>query len=469
MDATPAPPQIGIPGAALYPAAGEVDAWCKQAPRRSADYANMCSTMVVCLLLPRFPLIAALGDRRELLSGPIALAPEAGRRQVVGEVSAASEAHGVSPGMAVGEALARCPEIRLVPPDPDGVRSLWREVLDRLEQIGASVESDRAGEAYFDAEGLHGIHGGDLDGVLRAARRAVDRPGARIGAAPSRFAARAAALAARPRRRSVAGAAGVALPFGAVSSGSSVVVPAGSIRAFLAPLPVALLRARPELEDLPETLERLGVRTLGELAALPSSAMSERFGHAGLLALDLAQGRDTRLEPRKPPEPVAERLALPEAASGMQLERALEVLIARVLARPERRGRALRSLAIAARFVAGGTWRTRVTLRSASADPARLRVTLAPRLAELPAPAESIALEVEAFGPPAHDQGRLVEDRSPAGVRRARIAEAVRQARQAAGSDAALRVMELDPDSRLPERRSVLGPYAAGDEGGSRS
>jgi protein ImuB len=423
----------------------------------------MCSVMVACVLLPRFPLIAALGDRRELLAGPIALAPEAGRRQVVGEVSAAAEAFGVSSGMAVGEALARCPEIRLVPPDPDGVRSLWREVLDRLEQIGASVESDRAGEAYFDADGLHGIHGGDLDGVLRATRRAVDRPGARIGAAPSRFAARAAALAARPRRRGASPGAS-ALPFGAVPSGSAVVVPAGSIRAFLAPLPVGLLRARPELEDLPETLERLGVRTLGDLAALPSSAMSERFGHAGLLALDLAQGRDTRLEPRKPPEPVAERLALPEAASGMQLERALEVLIARVLSRPERRGRALRSLAIAAKFVAGGTWRTRVTLRSASADPGRLRVTLAPRLAELPAPAESIALEVEAFGPPAHDQGRLVDDRSPAGVRRARIAEAVRQARQAAGGDAALRIMDLDPDSRLPERRSVLGPYAAGDD-----
>ena len=115
--------------------------------------------------------------------------------------------------------------------------------------------------------------------------------------------------------------------------------------------------------------------------------------------------------------------------------------------------------------MAGGTWRTRVTLRSASADPARLRITLAPRLAELPAPAESIALEVDAFGPPAHDQGRLVEDGSPAHVRRARIAEAVRQARQAAGADAALRVMDLDPDSRLPERRSVLGPYAPGDEG----
>jgi protein ImuB len=421
----------------------------------------MRSVMVVSVLFPRFALVAALGDRRELLAGPIGLAPEAGRRQVVGEVSAAAEAFGVVAGMRVGEALARCPEIRLVPPDPERVRELWLQAIDRLERIGASVESDRAGEAYFDADGLHGIHGGDLDGVLRATRSTL-APGARIGAAPSRFAARAAALAARSRRRS---AGAVALPFGAIATGTAVVVPAGSVRAFLAPLAVALLRARPELEELPATLDRLGVRTLGELAALPAAAMSERFGHAGLLALELAQGRDTQLEPRKPPEPVVERLALPEAASGMQLERALEVLIARVLARPERRGRALRSFAIAARFVAGGTWRTRVTLRSASADPARLLVALAPRLAELPAPAESIGLEVEAFGPPAHDQGRLIEDGSPAGARRARIAEAVRQARQAAGPDAALRVMGLDPGSRLPERRSVLGPYAAGEDG----
>jgi protein ImuB len=43
--------------------------------------------------------------------------------------------------------------------------------------------------------------------------------------------------------------------------------------------------------------------------------------------------------------------------------------------------------------------------------------------------------------------------------RRARLGEAVRQARQAAGADAALRVLDLDPDSRIPERRAVLAPY----------
>jgi protein ImuB len=236
------------------------------------------------------------------------------------------------------------------------------------------------------------------------------------------------------------------------------------LRTFLAPLPVRLLRSRPELAGLPETLERLGVRTLGELAGLPAPAMAERFGHPGLLALDLARGRDTPLEPRRPAEPVVERLALPEAASGPQLEHALVLLIARLLARPERRGRSLRSLALSARFVEGGTWRAPVTLRQASADPDRLRIVLTPKLGELPAPAESIAVEVEAFGPPAREQSRLLDERGSAESRRERIGEAVRQARQAAGSDAALRVLAIDPDSRLPERRAVLAPFPAEPE-----
>src|SRR3954464_12712364 len=200
-------------------------AWgCEPSPL----YANMCSYMVICVLFSRFALVAALDGRRELMGEPVALAPgaggrqggggepvalapEAGRRQVVGEVSPAAEAFGVVPGMRVGEALARCPELRLVPPDPDGVRTLWRRALDRLERIGAACESDREGEAFFEADGLRGIHGGGYDDVLGAARAAVGR-GARLGCAPGRFSAYAAALRARPRargRRAGAGGGGL--------------------------------------------------------------------------------------------------------------------------------------------------------------------------------------------------------------------------------------------------------------------
>src|SRR5437867_1332189 len=99
---------------------------------RSGSCANMCSLMVVCVLINRLALIAALGGARgELMGEPVALAPEAGREQRVGEVSPAAEAFGVVPGTRVGEALSRCPDLHLVAPDPEATRAYWNGVLDR--------------------------------------------------------------------------------------------------------------------------------------------------------------------------------------------------------------------------------------------------------------------------------------------------------------------------------------------------
>jgi protein ImuB len=394
--------------------------------------------LILCTLLPRFELAVAAGGREALAAGPVALAPETGREQLIGEVSAAAEAHGVRAGLRLGEALARCPTLRLVPPDPAGVADEWDRLLGALENIGAAVEPGRPGLAWFESQGLRNLHGGSLEGVIAAARRALAVP-VRIGAAPSRFAALAAASSARARRAEIAPAGKAAL------------------RAYLAPLPVALLGMREETAALPDSLERFGIRTLGELAALPRAALADRFGAAGTIARDLVRGRDTPLRPRTAAERLEERLELPESASGPQLERALGLLVDRMLARRERRGRTLRAAVLSAKLVEGGTWRTRVTFREALADPRRMRLVLAPRLAELPAPAEALRLRAEGFGPPSGDQRSLLAQ--PAAVRAARLREAVRQARSVAGPDAALRILPVDPDSRVPERRLALTPW----------
>ena len=392
--------------------------------------------MIVCVLLPRFTLTIAASDRESLLREPAALAPEPGREQFVGEVSPAAEAQGVTPGMRLGEALARCPRLALVPPDPVGVADAWEQVLARLESIGAAVESPRAGHAWFDAQGLRRLHGGHLDGVLVATRRALGRP-ARLGAGPTRFVALAAASAARARR--------------------PVTVGAGDVRDFLASQPVGLLRHRSETERLPEPLERLGVATLGELAALPRGSVADRFGGAGLHAHALACGEDAPVRPRTPGERLEEMLELPEAASGPQLERALALLVDRLLSRRERDGRTIRAAVVSATLVEGGTWRERVVFREATADPGRMRLALSGRLQLLPAPAETLRLAADRLGPP-HGRGAALFSDSDQ-ERRERLREAVRQARAAAGPDAALRVLEVDPDSRVPERRAVLTPF----------
>jgi protein ImuB len=422
----------------------------------------MCS-MIVCVLLPRFELSVAAGGRAELARGPVALAPEPGREPLIGEASAAAEAQGVKAGLRLGEALARCPTLRLVAPDPAGVADEWDRMLAALEGIGAEVESERPGVACFDASGLLNLHGG-LDGVLTVTRRALRGAPARLGVAPSRFAAVAAASKARPRRAEVTpGAKSTSGRKGGPSGGGF----SGSFRgrhfrgdplaAYLAPLPIALLGSRTETAALPEPLERFGIRTLGELAALPRAALADRFGAAGPLARDLARGRDTPLRPRATAERLEEALELPEAGSGAQLEHALGLLIDRLVARRERRGRTFRAVVLSASLVEGGTWRLRMTFREAHADPRRMRLALAPRLAELPAPADVLRLRVEGLGPPAGLQRSLISE--PAAIRAARLREAVRQTRAVAGPDAALRIVPVDPDSRVPERRHTLAPW----------
>lgn len=410
--------------------------------------------MVVCVQLPRFELAVAAGGRDALLAlGPAALAPEPGREQLVGEVSSAAEAVGVYPGMRLGEALSRCPALALIPPDPVGVADAWEAAIRRLEAVGAAVESPWPGSACFEAAGLRRLYGGRvmddvaptlprigraeppawLDSVVAVVRRALELP-ARVGAGPSRFCAVAGATRARSRRPE--------LVAGAVA---------------LAGEPVTLLRRYEDTAELVPALERLGIGTLGALAALGRPPLADRFGAAGLRAHELALGQDTPLRPRVPGESVQESLELPEAASGVQAQRALELLIDQLLAHRERRGRTLRAVVLSAKLVEGGTWQERVVFREPLADAGRMQMVLALRLGLLPAPASTLRLAVERFGPPHAPGAPLFEDATA--IRRARLREAVRQARLAAGPDAALRILCVEPDSRVPERRAVLAPY----------
>ncbi len=405
------------------------------------SYANIRSSMVVCVHLSRFELIVAAGGAEALAGRALAIAPAPGSEPRVGEVSGAAEAFGVARGMVLGEALARCSELGLVAGDPLGVAQEWERAARALEGIGAALELPRAGLAYFEADGLRGLHGGD-EGVIAAARRALERP-ARVGAGPTRFCALAAALEVRSRRAAV------------VQGGADA-------RRYMASRPMALLGYRVETAALVEPLTRLGVRTLGELAALGRDALADRFAAPGVLAHRLACGEDDPLRTRSPQERLEETLELGEASSGPVLERVLGVLVNRLLARPERGGRTMRALTLSARLVEGGTWRERVVLREALSDPRRMRLALAPRLALLPAPAAVLRLEAERFGPPEGEQGTLLEraraGRSPIG-RRGRLREAVAQVHAAAGPEAALRAVCVNLDSRVPERRVVFTPF----------
>lgn len=230
-------------------------------------------TMV--LWCPDWPVAAAVRVHDLDGSRPIALIEK-------GEVfagSAAARAEGVTRGIRLREAQSRCPELVVLPYDADlDIRS-FEPVLTAIDEVMPGAQLLRPGVCAIRSRGPSAFYGSDEEAALWLLDT-LDALGidSRVGIADGPFTAELAARGAtRPRIR--------------------IVDEAGSA-AFLAPLPVRSV-GDPHLVSL---LLRLGIRTLGEFAALSSTDVAGRFGQQGAHLHALASGLDgRRVVPRQPP------------------------------------------------------------------------------------------------------------------------------------------------------------------------
>src|SRR6266576_6525132 len=110
--------------------------------------------MIACFSIPGFELKAALRKAPSLALRPAALAPDPVGEPLIGPVTAAAEATGVRPRMRLGEALATCPRLVLVDPDPAAAEQAWEEIVRSLEDAGFSVEPAEAGSLFFETKGI---------------------------------------------------------------------------------------------------------------------------------------------------------------------------------------------------------------------------------------------------------------------------------------------------------------------------
>jgi protein ImuB len=333
-------------------------------------------------------------------------------------------------------------------------------LVRRLEAIGAAVESERAGEALFVVDGLRGIHGGSSAGVIAAAREAVGNRPRQSGRTSKRRSGASTPLAADGTSIRIGTASNRFAAFAAAWKRTSV--PEDQLHVFLAPISVSILPLRleapgREAEELVLTLERLGIDNLQALSRISADRVADRFGPLGLRAWRLARGEDEPLRPRTPHEELAEQIELPEGTAGGQLERALELLVDRLLAAPQRRGRTLLGLRLGALLSAGGSWAVEQGLGRPTASARTLRALLAPRLQGLPGPATALRLRALALGPPAADQIELAVGGE--GPRRRHLGAAVREVRAAQGAEALLKILPVDSASRVPERWAMLTPF----------
>ena len=391
-------------------------------------------TQVACILLPHFALQVERLRRPELEGKPLVLGSAPGEPPLVQDCSYEAEDCGVRPGMPVRQVLGACRDAVILAPNPAYYIRLFERLRVAWEGISPVVEAADLGCTYLELTGLEPVYPTmqSLLAAILAVTPAKLKP--RVGIGPGKFVARMAAMEAAP--------------------GFPKVVAPAAAAAFLAPLPVSRL---PVPAAVVHRLEVMGLGQLGQVATLSLSAVQAQFGEHGRRLWELAGGQD--LEPVVAchlQQQVREVVTFPAPVADLQvLQVVLRQLIGRLLGRPDMRGKGIRSLRLAVSLEGERSWERVVTLKEASGEAERLRLALAPQLEglELPAPAESMALEVLQSSQANQKQVTLnaVEEE-----RRGRLAEVARQLQARYGKSPLFQVVSLEPWSRIPERRYGL-------------
>jgi DNA polymerase-4/protein ImuB len=241
-----------------------------------------------------------------------------------------------------------------------------------------------------------------------------------------------------------------------------VIVQPGEEGKFLASQPIAVLPLDP---DTHRRLLQLGIRTLGALAALPEEAVVSQFGRAGRRMWRLAAGRIA--EPvvgLVVPEPIVVALTFYSPVGERELlARTLDTLLDRALKHPRRIGWRVHAVCVHAELEHGASWRATATLKDPTADRERLAAPLKSQLEQAP-PAgavERLVVEFTAFAPGTAELQLFARDANAAaraGRRRA-LKTAVREIELRIKRPMLYHVIEVQPWSRLPERRYALIDY----------
>ncbi len=392
---------------------------------------------IACVLIPHFP--AAVERRRDpaLRGRPLVIGETPDQRKAVLDCSPEAEAQGVRAGMPLRQALALCREAVFLPPHPSRYSDVFDSMLVVLEGFSPEVEQASFGRAYLNAGGLARHYERELDLgelIIRSLREATGLV-AGVGIAEGKFVAWTAAVTSEP--------------------GQVCTVPAGKEGEFLQPLDVSLLPASP---DTLRRLDLYGLRSMGDLASLPPGPLQAQFGGEGMRLWELARGVDSEpLRPRHREEVMSETLRFPTVAVSVE---ALVVACRRLLVRLHwrLRGRAARRLRLRAALWGGRSWEKTVTFHEAVTDWERMLFIAKSVLANatLPAPVEELTIELSGITEERGRQSTLFAEK--AGLRR-QLGETVRQLRARWGRPLVSRVVEVEPWSRLPERRHALIDY----------
>ncbi|MFI7418235.1 DNA polymerase IV [Nonomuraea sp. NPDC049684] len=213
-------------------------------------------------------------ERPELRGRPVIVGSPAGRGVVLSATYEA-RAFGVHSAMPMSRARRLCPQATIIPPSHGKYSEVSKGVMEIFHSITPLVEPIASDEAFLDVGGARRRLGPPAAIAAMIREQVLDRYGitCSVGVASSKFVAKLASKQCKPD--------------------GLLVVPEGQVVDFLHPLPVSALWGVGERTE--QSLVRLGIRTVGDLARVPLGTLQRELGQAvgGHLAT-LAWGRDER-------------------------------------------------------------------------------------------------------------------------------------------------------------------------------
>ncbi len=256
-------------------------------------------------------------DHAELRGKPVVVGadPKGGKgRGVVSTCSYEARAYGVRSAMPISQAYRLCPHAVFLPVRGERYAEVSAQVMEVLGQFSPLVEQVSIDEAFVDLTGTEKLLGPARQVAEQIKLQVRQRTGltASVGIAPNKFIAKVASDLQKPD--------------------GLVVVEEEEVREFLWPLPVAKLWGVGEKTR--QLLERLGLRTIGDVARQSPTSLAKQLGTTGLHLWRLANGIDDRpVVPTTVPKSLSRETTFERDVDDVEYLHATVVTLADMVAR----------------------------------------------------------------------------------------------------------------------------------------
>ena len=392
---------------------------------------------VACVLITHLRAKVEAKRRLGLKDRPVVIVDRGTAQATPVVVDRGPAARGVRTGMTLEEAVTRHEGIVVLETDEPRYRRIFTRVLRSLQRVSDRVEDAGLGTAYVRVDGLEELYRGEA-GTVSALLNAVPsylKP--RIGVADAKFPAFVAALT--------------------YEAPGACRVP-DNVSGFLAPHPVDLL---PVPQALKAEFRRLGLRTMGDVAAMGERMITDRFGPEGKRAWELCGGADVSPVIAMPfREPVVEHASLPFHSSSLEaLFVMVDILLRRAYSQPEMRNKCAASAFLRCEASGWPSWETSVSFKEPAGTWERASAGVRSRLESDPPhiPVEDVTLTLSGLAGESGTQMGLLNDVRD--DRRRRLVEVDRKLQPLMGGGPALhRIAEVAPWHPAPEMRALRVP-----------